>query len=58
MVTFKVYSLAGRAVFSYTSIISPRQICGIVLPSLPAGKYLYQFRSPSTKVDNVITCLR
>lgn len=58
MVIFKVFSLAGRTAFSYTSSISPRQTCGIVLPSLPAGKYLYQFRSPSAKVDNVITCIR
>lgn len=58
MVTFKVYSLTGRTAFSYTSSILPRQTCGIVLPLLPAGKYLYQFTSPTTKVDNVITCFR
>ena len=56
--TFVVYSFAGRAVYSFKSMAISRQTRSVVLPRLPAGKYLYRFRSPLMKVDNVITCLR
>jgi hypothetical protein len=57
-ITFIVYSIAGRAVYSFKSMVMPRQSCSVVLPRLSTGKYLYRFQSLSIKVDNVITCLR
>jgi len=55
--TFIVYSIAGRAMYSFRSMVMPLQSRSVVLPLLPNGKYLYRFRSQSIKVDNMITCL-